>query len=227
MKKIGIIGGMGPESTISLMQKIFEITDAKNDQEHVPLLVDNNTQVPSRIDFIINENGLNPLPVLLKMAKALEKSGAEALAMPCNTAHIFEEEIRASISIPFISIVEEAISFLNTMKISETRIGIFASPAVKITRLFEAALNRNNMTAVYVGENKLLLSLINKIKAKEELPTDLLEKLTVQISKEEIDFTLISCSEFSVISNIVSQYFKNPVVDTLDILATKIVNFSR
>ena len=213
MKKIGILGGMGPEATIFLMKKIFEIADAKNDQDHVPLLVDNNTQVPSRIDFIINKNGPNPLPVLLKMAKGLEKSGAEALAMPCNTAHIFAEEIRASISIPFISIVEETISFLNKMKIPGKRIGIFASPAVKITKLFEAALNRNDMTAVYVGDNKLLLSLINRIKAKEQLPTDLLEKLTTQIGKEEIDLLLISCSEFSVISNSVSQYFKVPVVD--------------
>lgn len=37
MKTVGIIGGMGPEATILLMQKCLDATDAKDDGDHIPL----------------------------------------------------------------------------------------------------------------------------------------------------------------------------------------------
>ena len=58
MRKVGILGGMGPEATVLLMKKIIECTKAQDDQDHIPLLVDNNTQVPSRIEAIINKKGI-------------------------------------------------------------------------------------------------------------------------------------------------------------------------
>ena len=73
MRKVGILGGMGPD-TIVLMQKIIENTGALGDQDHVPLLVDNNTQVPSRIEFLIKKRARS-YAVLCSMATSLEKVG--------------------------------------------------------------------------------------------------------------------------------------------------------
>ena len=53
------------------------------------------------------------------MATSLEKSGAKALAMPCNTAHAFIDEIRSKITIPFISIVDETIEYLKKMRVQK------------------------------------------------------------------------------------------------------------
>ena len=103
MRKVGILGGMGPEATVLLMKKIIECTQAQDDQDHIPLLVDNNTQVPSRIGAIINKNGSDPLPELCKMANSLEQNGASALAMPCNTAHYWYEDLQKKINVPIIN----------------------------------------------------------------------------------------------------------------------------
>ena len=46
MKTIGIIGGMGPMATVDLMKKVILATDAREDQDHIPILVDNNTNIP-------------------------------------------------------------------------------------------------------------------------------------------------------------------------------------
>ena len=86
-RRIGILGGMGPEATVLLMSRIIARTPAADDRDHVPLFVDNNTQVPSRIAALIEGTGEDPGPVLADMARRLEANGAEALAMPCNTAH--------------------------------------------------------------------------------------------------------------------------------------------
>ena len=53
-KVIGIIGGMGPMATADLFIKIIESTDAKTDQEHLHVLIDNNTDIPDRTACILD-----------------------------------------------------------------------------------------------------------------------------------------------------------------------------
>jgi len=48
-KTVGIIGGMGPEATVDLMQRIIDLTPARDDCDHIRCLVDNNPKIPSRI----------------------------------------------------------------------------------------------------------------------------------------------------------------------------------
>ena len=47
-KIIGILGGMGPEATIDLFHKIVKATNAKKDQEHLRIIIDNNPKIPDR-----------------------------------------------------------------------------------------------------------------------------------------------------------------------------------
>ena len=53
-KTIGIIGGMGPMATCDLMKKIFEVSDADCDQNHVHVCVDCNTNIPDRTLSLIH-----------------------------------------------------------------------------------------------------------------------------------------------------------------------------
>ena len=78
---VGILGGMGPAATVDLMARLVRAVDAGDDADHVPLLVDNNTQVPSRIAALIEGKGADPAPVLVAMGQKLQVAGAEALAM--------------------------------------------------------------------------------------------------------------------------------------------------
>ncbi|MEM6896925.1 MAG: aspartate/glutamate racemase family protein, partial [Pseudomonadota bacterium] len=106
MRTVGILGGMGPEATVALMTRVLALVDASGDADHVPLLVDQNTQVPSRIAHLIEGTGPSPESDLRAMAKRLEAAGATALAMACNTAHHFAPAIRDAVSIPFLDIVD-------------------------------------------------------------------------------------------------------------------------
>ena len=38
-QRLGILGGMGPQATQVLYQRILDKTDASRDQEHVPTLI--------------------------------------------------------------------------------------------------------------------------------------------------------------------------------------------
>lgn len=72
MKLVGIIGGMGPLATIDLYKKVVFLTNAKSDQENIPLIIDNNTLIPDRTAYILGAKE-DPFAELLKALKGLSK----------------------------------------------------------------------------------------------------------------------------------------------------------
>jgi aspartate racemase len=105
-KTIGILGGMGPEATAYLFRKIIRHTKADKDQEHLKVIIFNNPKIPDRTDFILEKGTENPLPYLAEAAKELQRSGADFIIIPCNTAHYFYEDICRAVSIPVINMIE-------------------------------------------------------------------------------------------------------------------------
>ena len=86
-KIVGIIGGMGPDATVDLFQKILRATPAKTDQEHLRIIIDCNSKIPDRTAHIMRGEE-NPGPYLVSSAKLLEKAGVDVMVMPCNAAHV-------------------------------------------------------------------------------------------------------------------------------------------
>jgi len=104
-KTVGILGGMGPKSTVELMYKIVEATPAKKDQQHIRMLVDNRPEIPDRTDFILG-TGSSPLPMMQESVQLLEKWGAEMIAIACNTAHYFLDDLQQVVGIPVLNMIE-------------------------------------------------------------------------------------------------------------------------
>ena len=126
-KVVGILGGMGPAATVDLMQRIIRLTPAAGDEEHLRILVDNNPKVPSRIAHLLHGGKVSPAPTLLAMAQGLITAGADFLAMPCNTAHHYYDEITREVKAPFLNIVDIAAQSLCEREPAATRVGLLAS----------------------------------------------------------------------------------------------------
>ena len=103
---IGILGGMGPLATCDLFRKIIDVEEASSDQDHVRVLIDNNTTIPDRTAAILGQ-GPDPVPQMKASARMLEEMGAGLLIMPCNTAHHYYPSLVSSVSIPFLNMPEE------------------------------------------------------------------------------------------------------------------------
>jgi aspartate racemase len=97
-KIVGILGGMGPMSTVDLMRKVTEKTPVQKEQEHLRILVDSRPQIPDRTAAILGQ-GPSPAPVLQESARLLQGWGAEVIAIPCNSAHAFLDDIREAVDI--------------------------------------------------------------------------------------------------------------------------------
>lgn len=144
----GILGGMGPEATILLQQRLLQTVAARDDADHLPLLIDMNPHVPSRIAHLIEGGGANPGPTLAEMAGRLVGAGATALAMPCNTAHHYAPFITEASAVPLLNMVDLSLDVAARHLLRGSKVGILASPAVKLAGVFDAPLNVTGLSAL-------------------------------------------------------------------------------
>ena len=96
MKTVGIIGGLGPETTSEFYLDIVFSCQKKDRTARPPILI-SSVPMPYQIeeDAIEKNIGIERIsPFLLTEAKRLEKAGADFIVMPCNSLHVFIEEIR-------------------------------------------------------------------------------------------------------------------------------------
>jgi aspartate racemase len=226
MRRVGILGGMGPEATILIMQKLLAAVKAQDDSDHLPLIVDQNPQVPSRIRHLIDGTGDDPGPVLADMARRLVSGGAEALAMPCNTAHHYAPAIRQAVSVPFLDMVALSADHAARLVAPGGMVGVLASPAVRMVGLYDAALFRRGLTAVYATDENAMLAAIRQIKADGPQAK---ARETLQYASKDLDMRgalvqLVACTEFSLIADSVAKEVS--VFDTLDVLVSAIKDFA-
>ena len=112
-KLLGILGGLGPMSTVYFYELLTALTDAKCDQEHIDMVISSRATTPDRTAYILGKSDENPLDVMIPEAKKLVAYGAEVIAIPCNTAHYFYDRLAAEIDIPILNIIAESVKRLS------------------------------------------------------------------------------------------------------------------
>ncbi len=220
---IGVLGGMGPEATVLLMHKIIRATPAEDDADHVPLLVDNNTQVPSRIAALVEGNGPSPAPVLVAMARRLEAMGCAALAMPCNTAHAYADDIRAAVRVPFLDMVQLAAAALAARLPQGGQVGMLGSTALGNVRLYEDPLATRALELVYPARQPEVMQALRAFKRRADDPS---ARAALRAAADDLvasgaDALLVACTEFSLATDVLPPAV--PTVDALDALVAAIL----
>jgi aspartate racemase len=226
-RKIGILGGMGPQATILLQERLLNAIPARDDADHIPLLIDMNPQIPSRIKWLLENGTIDPAPALVEMAKRLETAGAQVLAMPCNTAHAFAEDIENAVKVPFLNMPRLAVSHIARKVAKGGAVGILASPATEKTKLFIDELCRRGLTAIYPVDQGPLLNAIKRIKAIGPNPEALetLRNAARELEQRGVRAIIVGCSEFSLLSGQIPTQV--PLVDTLDVLIENLLVFTK
>ena len=225
MKIVGILGGMGPAATVDLMRRVIELTPARDDKDHIHMLVDNNPQVPSRIEAILRGSGDDPGVVLASMARKLERQGADFLAMPCNTAHYYLEAVNAAVQVPVLNMVQLAVDHIQQRHSGIERVGLLGSTALQEIQLYEPYFKRHGIRVVYptVPLQDELMKLICAIKADiaNASKPEAFQTAAENLMANDAGCLLIACTELSVISS--SLHKALPVYDASEILAAAIV----
>lgn len=203
MKTVGIIGGLGPETTSEFyLDLVFSCQN--KDKTHRPSILIASVPLPYKIEeeAIAKNMGFERiLPFLIQEAKRLENAGADFIVMPCNSLHVFIEEIRGAVKIPVLSIVEETVKFLKKNELK--RVGIVSTSATIKNKLYETAFEENNIgyeTPNDLQQEKMgtiILNLVTgmqKNKDREELI-----RIISDFEKKNVDCVVLACTDLQLL----------------------------
>ena len=226
-KIVGILGGMGPEATVDLMQRIIQLTPALDDRDHIRCIVDNNPKVPSRIKAIIEGDGEDPGPCMAEMAGKLESWGADFLVIACNTAHYYYDAVQQAVHIPVINMIDLVSHHVKINFPEQNKIGILASPAVAMTGLYSKRFKKFGIKDIWPDPDyqASLFKVIKEIKKGNTGSTvrDAYEKVCEHLLKKDIKTAIIACTELSALDS----SLPINIIDAAQVLAMEIVQIAK
>ena len=107
MKKVGLIGGIGPESSIQYYRLLIRRFQDKINTKDYPEMIINSINMTEMLNYVFNNQLDKLVNFLSDKIKLLELSGVDFAAIASNTPHIVFDKLSERISIPLIRIVEE------------------------------------------------------------------------------------------------------------------------
>lgn len=138
--KVGVVGGVGPAATVDFMQKVVRNTPARRDQDHIKLLVEQNPQIPDRTENLVG-NGVDPTIFLYATCRKLEAGNVDIIAIPCNTAHAFVEQIQPYLNVPIVNMLSVTADFLRTTFPTLREVGLLATSGTIASGVYERSLS--------------------------------------------------------------------------------------
>lgn len=136
---LGVLGGMGPLATADFYAKLIAQTPATRDQDHVPVVIYAVPQVPDRTAALLRD-GATPVPALLAGLRTLVAAGAQAIAIPCNTAHAWYDELAAASPVPILHIADAAADAAARIAGPGARLGLVATSGTLATDFYSRRL---------------------------------------------------------------------------------------
>jgi len=106
MKTLGIIGGLGPESTIDYYQNIVRLYRERRRDGSYPQFIINSVDLKKGLDFMAANDLVGMAGYLLEEIRTLARAGADFGLIAANTPHIVFDDVASKSPIPLISIVE-------------------------------------------------------------------------------------------------------------------------
>lgn len=162
---LGVLGGMGPLATVDFLQKLIEETPASRDQDHIPVITYSVPQMPDRPPAVTG-NGESPLPYMLEGVRTLKRAGATAVAIACNTAHYWYDELVAESGMPMLHIADAACVDLAGVQ----RIGLLATQGTIAAGFYQARLAARGVECLLSSEDEqrtLVLPAIECVKRND------------------------------------------------------------
>jgi aspartate racemase len=170
---LGILGGMGPLAGAAFAARLVALTPAERDQDHVPALLCNDPRVPDRSSARLGQ-GEDPLEAMAAGVRLLERAGAILIAIPCNTAHLWYEQLAARTQVPLLHIIEAVCDDLERLGVRGP-IGLMGTPATLKLGLYQRPLEARGLDVLLPDEEGLALCVQSIAAVKGNRPAEAFE----------------------------------------------------
>ncbi len=222
MKKnvLAILGGMGPYASLEFNKKIFDLTPAKKDWEHIHTILDSDISIPSRTRHILY-NEEDPTPYIVKSINNLAKFGAKAVVLPCNSVHYFYDKVADNIDIPWLNMLEIVANEIKKKNLKKT---LILGGYVTVTKkTYDSYLKET----LYLkeNENRIVYELIEAVKINDLDRVEKLAEILIGIFENyDNDSILFGCTELAI-SKKLQNYSKKEIFDSNELYAQYAVKY--
>ena len=199
---LGVLGGMGPLATVDFLKKLIEETPAARDEDHIPVITYCVPQIPMRPAAIL-DGGESPLPAMLEGIRTLKRAGAVAIAIPCNTAHYWYDELVREGGLPILHIADAALAQLERRQTANKTVGLIGTQGTLAAGFFQQRLAARGYRSIVNSETdqqQLVLQAILHVKANElAAAAVLLERAVGRLIDECAANVILACTETPVV----------------------------
>ena len=228
MKRIiGLIGGVGPASTLDYYMGIINGYRQKTNDIHYPEIIIYSIDMEEMMSYIEKDCWDKVIVQLSKAAAKLFAAGADFIAVASNTPHFVFDEVNVNSPVPMISIVEETCKSVSEAKYQ--RVLTIGTLFTMKSGLYTNPLKNYGITSLLPsdGEQKEIYSLFypnleNGIVIEEDKAK--MQKIINRIIREQnADSLILGCTELPLM--IKQGDMSAPVIDTMQIHIEAIVNY--
>jgi len=215
-------------ATVYFMQRVLEMTDASRDQDHVDMLVWNHASIPDRTAYIVGDSDEDPGPVMAQDARELEEAGAKFIALPCNTAQAFLDEVQAAVEIPVIDIVFETVAAAQAAVPGLSTLGILATDGTLRSEIYHRAAEAAGLTPVApddVVQKDVMSMIYDGVKAGMPVERDRFDAAVAHLRAKGAGAIVLGCTELSILQTDL-KVDEPDIVDSLDALAARTVTLA-
>lgn len=219
-KKLGVLGGMGAKATAVFFEKVISNTLAKSDQDHINMVILNNTSLPDRTKAILEKREEDFTKAIEKDVKILEYAGVSHIAIPCNTAHYFYDQIQEMTDIPIIHMPRETAKEVYKRYGKNTKVGILATTGTINSGIYQQECIFNQLIPYTPTENiqqQVMEIIYQDVKQDLNLDGTKLEKIIRHlIDIENCHCVILGCTELSCVQ--LNEQILTYCIDAMDIL---------
>lgn len=225
MKKLGLIGGIGPESTLLYYKKLVYLLQKEVGPEFFPNLTIESLNVFDVLAFCENKDFDGLISYLMKGINSLIAGGSEVIALTGNTPHIVFDQLQAKSSVPLVSIVKATKDAAKRQ--NYTKIGLLGTKFTMQAEFFKKPFIDAGIAVIAPHDDEQLF-IAEKISKELEhgiISTET-QKQMLQIvqrmrNEDGIEAIVLGCTELPLI-------FKDailwvPALDTLEIHIQELV----
>ena len=221
-KKLGVIGGMGHKATQLFMGMIIDKTDAEKDQEHIPMIVLNDTSIPDRTSCILAGREQEVLDILIEDANMLECNGCSVIAIPCNTSHYFIDKVQQEINIPIINMIKETVNYIYSKKKNMRKVAILATDGTINVGVYQKECMKLDIESYVPSKEsqEFVMDIIyNQIKKGKIGDYDMFLKIENELKANGCDGAILACTELSCFKE--QHELSDFYVDAMEVLVKK------
>lgn len=222
MKKIGMIGGFGPESTLDYYRMLVETYREKIDNNSYPEIIIYSLDIYKLLDMVAKNQWEELVEWLSSAIKALHSAGADFAFISANTPHIVFDQVKQLSPIPLISIIEEVGN--KTLSLGIEKVGLLGTLFTMQNKFYQEVFDKKNIEIVvphkeeqHYIHNKLMTEIEIGI-FKDETREQLLNIIKRMKSEEGIEGVILGCTELPLIltKDEFDIHFINPTISHID-----------